>query len=85
MIDFGLSKRYRCPKSNEHVQAKKGFGIMGTPRYCSLDAFLCKEQGRKDDLESIGNLLVYFAKGGWLPWIEAEEKLNEKKELNPIE
>ena len=38
MIDFGLSKRYRCPKSGTHIGHKKRNGVTGTPRYCSLNA-----------------------------------------------
>jgi serine/threonine protein kinase len=74
MIDFGLSKRYKCPKTGEHVKRKKGKGVIGTPRYCSLNAYRCYEQGRRDDLESIGNVLIYFAKKGELPWSKYEEK-----------
>ena len=41
MIDFGLSKRFKCPKTGMHVKPKtRTGGIMGTPRYCSLNAFM---------------------------------------------
>jgi len=49
-------------------------GITGTPRYCSLNAHLSMEQSRRDDMESIGNILIYFAKDGDLPWMRAEEE-----------
>jgi len=32
------------------------------------------EQSRRDDMESIGNILIYFAKDGDLPWMRAEEE-----------
>lgn len=78
MIDFGLSKRYRCPKSGQHVKQKQRHGVTGTPRYCSLNAHMAMEQSRRDDLESIGNIAIYFSKGGWLPWMEGEEKFDHK-------
>ena len=43
LIDFGLSKRYRCPKTNQHIELKERAGITGTPRYCSLMAHKCME------------------------------------------
>jgi len=74
MIDFGLSKRYRCPKIGTHIPLIERGGITGTPRYCSLNAHKHYEQSRRDDLEAIGNILIYFCKEGNLPWMRAEEK-----------
>ena len=38
ILDFGLSKRYKCPKTDNHIDHKKKGGITGTPRYCSMNA-----------------------------------------------
>ena len=78
MIDFGLSKRYRCPKTGEHIKPGQKYGTVGTPRYQSLGSFTQWESSRRDDLEAIGNLLIYFAKGGWLPWMDHEDKSMKK-------
>jgi len=52
----------------------------GTTRYCSLNAHNCWQQSRRDDLEAIGNVLVYLAKGS-LPWMSAEaNRRNVEKE-----
>lgn len=67
VIDFGLAKRFINPCTGEHNTSKKHSSMTGTIRYCSLNATKGWEQGRRDDLESIGNMLVYFLKGS-LPW-----------------
>jgi len=72
-IDFGLSKRYKCPKSGQHISFKQRNGITGTPRYCSLNAHRSFEQSRRDDLESIGNIIIYMSRHGNLPWMHAED------------
>ena len=48
---------------------KRTLGITGTLRYCSLNANQCYEQSRRDDLESIANIMTYFARDGELPWM----------------
>lgn len=68
LIDYGLSKRYRDPRTNLHVTYKEGKSLTGTARYCSINAHLGIEQSRRDDIEGLGYILLYFLKRGFLPW-----------------
>ena len=68
MIDFGFSKNYIDYKTGKHIPCKKASGAkIGTIPFMSINAHLGMEQSRKDDLESLGYMLVYFMCGN-LPW-----------------
>lgn len=67
IIDFGLANKYRSKKTNEHIPYRAEKELVGTSRYVSISTHLGIEQSRRDDLESLGYVLVYIAKGK-LPW-----------------
>ena len=66
IIDFGLAKKYKSDKGN-HVKYSVTKHIVGTPRFCSINAMRGVEQSRRDDLESLSYLIIYFLIGA-LPW-----------------
>ena len=68
IIDFGLSKKYKSSRTNKHVQFRLTKKFTGTARYASLNSIRGSEQSRRDDLEAIGYMLLYFFNGGKLPW-----------------
>eukprot|EP01128_Nolandella_sp_AFSM9_P011653 TRINITY_DN84_c0_g2_i1.p1 TRINITY_DN84_c0_g2~~TRINITY_DN84_c0_g2_i1.p1 ORF type:complete len:529 (+),score=63.95 TRINITY_DN84_c0_g2_i1:127-1713(+) len=65
LIDFGLANFYI--ENGMHVAYKEDAPFRGTHRYASLNAHMKVEQSRRDDLEGLGHVLIYFLKGG-LPW-----------------
>jgi len=67
LIDFGLAKKFRSGTKKQHISMKTNKSITGTARYCSVNTHKGYEQSRRDDLESIGYVLIYFIRGV-LPW-----------------
>jgi len=66
VVDFGLCKFFKKP-DNSHIPMVTNKKMVGTIRYTSLNSHEGKELSRRDDLESIGYMLIYFLKGK-LPW-----------------
>ena len=82
MIDYGLAKRYKNPKTGDHIPILEGKQLTGTARFASIYTQLGIEQSRRDDLESLGYLLVYLFNGE-LPWqgLKAKTKTEKYKKI----
>jgi casein kinase I family protein HRR25 len=109
VIDFGLAKKYRDPKTHLHIPYRENKNLTGTARYTSINTHLgvgeCSltvrawtvlmtraEQSRRDDMESLGYVLMYFLRGS-LPWQglkaatkkQKYDRIMEKKMTTPTE
>jgi hypothetical protein len=67
LLDFGLAKKYRSSRTLIQYPYVKKKKLTGTARYASIHALEAYEQSRRDDLESVGYVLMYFLRGN-LPW-----------------
>ncbi|KAG5450226.1 Casein kinase I isoform delta-A [Clonorchis sinensis] len=92
IIDFGLAKKYRDSRSHQHIPYRENKNLTGTARYASINTHLGIEQARRDDMESLGYVLMYFLRGS-LPWQglkagtkrQKYERISEKKMQTPVE
>ena len=91
LIDFGNARKYRSSRTGKHLPFNKNYKIYGTTIFLSLNVLRGIEQTRKDELESLGLVIIYLYKG-YLPWsnykfkdiFQALEKIKSIKESLPL-
>ena len=76
LIDLGLAKKFE--EIGEHIVFVDGKPLIGTARYASLNAHMSWEQSRRDDMASLGYVLIYFSRG-FLPWQGVRAETNKQK------
>jgi serine/threonine protein kinase len=92
LVDFGLARKYKDSATHSHIKYREKRVLTGTARYASINSHMGIEQSRRDDLESLGFMLIFFAKKA-LPWQgirgsnkrEKYNKILDKKMTIPVE
>ena len=79
LIDFAFAKKYRSSRTGKHIRFSNIYYLIGSLVFGSNNAKKGFECSRRDDLESFGYMLIYLAKGGWVPWMKYNNVNNMNK------
>lgn len=66
IVDFGLCKRFTY-RDGKHIKFRQNKSLLGTPRYMSLNCHDGYELSRRDDIESLLYMVLFFLNPK-LPW-----------------
>lgn len=75
IIDFGLATKWKDPETGVHRPAEEGVTACGTWRYDSIHSMKHTTTSRRDDMISFMYMLLYFARGGNLPWMGLQKQI----------
>jgi len=73
IIDFGFCKSYL--NKDQHIKFGKINNLIGSYNYASVNSHKHFELSRRDDMESLGYMLIYFYMGE-LDWRDSFKSLN---------
>ncbi|KAK6302215.1 hypothetical protein J4Q44_G00265700 [Coregonus suidteri] len=90
IIDFGLAKEYIDPETKKHIPYREHKSLTGNRTLHEHQ--YSPGQSRRDDLEALGHMFMYFLRGS-LPWQglkadtlkERYQKYRDTKRATPIE
>ncbi|KAG1798680.1 kinase-like domain-containing protein [Suillus variegatus] len=85
VIDFGLAKKFRDPKTHLHIPYRENKNLTGAARYTSINMHLGVEQAHHDDLESLAYILMYFLDSRLQLKSRRYDRIMEKKMTTPID
>jgi len=83
LIDFGFAKKYKSSRTGKFIKFSNLRKLFGSMAFSSINANSGYEQSRRDDLESLGYMLIFLAKNN-LPWMNIGIMKNKKEEANEI-
>ncbi len=66
-VDFGLTRSVIDPQTGLHIPFVGGKNLVGTCRYVSINSHLGFELSKRDDLITVGYVMISLLKG-YLPW-----------------
>jgi serine/threonine protein kinase len=78
IINFGLAKQYRDAQTHHHIPYGEHYSLVGTVAFASINNHIGLAPSRRDDLESLAYVLLYFLRGS-LPWYGDPSKKNLKQ------
>ena len=83
LVDYRFSKKYKNSHTGKHIKFSNKYSLIGSLCFSSCNAIRGLELSRRDDLESLGYVLLYLAKGRWLPWLKSS-KINMEEAISKL-